>query len=79
MALAPRSQREQNYTTAGIILAGPDGQKQRQHQGRSFFGPSKAQMWTLLAVGAIVSIGFAVAAVVLMWIDFRPLTDKERL
>jgi hypothetical protein len=37
-------------------------------------------MWTLLAVGVVVSIGFGLAAVLLsMWMDFRPLTDKERL
>jgi len=35
-------------------------------------------MWTLLAVGAVISIGFGLAAIVLMWIEFRPLTDKER-
>jgi hypothetical protein len=36
-------------------------------------------MWTLLTVGAVVSIGFGLAAIVLgMWIDFRPLTGKER-
>jgi hypothetical protein len=36
-------------------------------------------MWTMLAIGAVVSIGFALAAIVMgMWFDFRPLTDKER-
>jgi len=36
-------------------------------------------MWTLLAIGAVASIGFGLVAVVLtMWIDFRPLTNKER-
>jgi hypothetical protein len=36
-------------------------------------------MWTMLAIGAVVSIGFGLAAIVMsMWLDFRPLTDKER-
>ena len=36
-------------------------------------------MWTMLAIGALVSIGFGLAAIVLnIWTDFRPLTDKER-
>jgi hypothetical protein len=36
-------------------------------------------MWTLLTVGAVVSIGSGLTAIALsMWIDFRPLTDKER-
>ena len=45
----------------------------------SFRRWSIAQMWTLLAIGAVASIGFGLVAVVLsMWIDFRPLTNKER-
>jgi hypothetical protein len=36
-------------------------------------------MWTMLAIGAVVSIGFGLAAIVMsMWFDFRPMTDKER-
>ena len=36
-------------------------------------------MWTLLAVGTVILIGCGLVAIVLsMWIDFRPLTDKER-
>jgi len=36
-------------------------------------------MWTMLAIGAVVLIGFGLAAIVLsMWIDFRPLTNKDR-
>ena len=36
-------------------------------------------MWKLLAIGAVASLAFGFAAIVLnMWRDFRPLTDEER-
>ena len=36
-------------------------------------------MWTLLAVGAVISLAFGLVAVLLnLWHDFRPLTEKER-